>query len=147
MYKTVYLIRARKLDPSCVKRDAKLTLASDLLEQINISCYTEYKALGPSLIYNINTNSTLKYEIAKLLWTLNFEFFSVYQLFGKAELYKVDRYKAFSWRNKCLTKVVHLKSNQKDLIPLITGWTFTCKRKVSHPCEPRWRDAWGCRTW
>jgi len=50
----VYLIGARKLNPSCVERDAKLTLASALLEQINISCYTEYKALGPSLIYNID---------------------------------------------------------------------------------------------
>ncbi len=48
----VYLIQARKLDPSCVKRDAKLILASDLLEQINGNCYTEYKAFGPSLIYN-----------------------------------------------------------------------------------------------
>ncbi len=30
-----------------VKSDAKLTLASALLEQIKISCYTEYKAFGP----------------------------------------------------------------------------------------------------
>ncbi len=34
--------------PSCVYRDAKLTLVSDLLEQMNISCYTEYKAFGHS---------------------------------------------------------------------------------------------------
>ncbi len=45
--------RARKLDPKlCIKR-RQAKLASDLLEQINISCYTEYKAFGPSLIYNI----------------------------------------------------------------------------------------------
>jgi len=52
MYKTVYLIQARKLDSSCVLRDTKLTLASALLEQIKTSCYTEYKAFGSSLIYN-----------------------------------------------------------------------------------------------
>jgi len=35
----------------CLKR-RQATLAWDLLEQINISCYTEYKAFGPWLIYN-----------------------------------------------------------------------------------------------
>ncbi len=35
-----------------MKSDANRCLASALLEQIKISCYTEYKAFGPSLIYN-----------------------------------------------------------------------------------------------
>ena len=35
----------------CIKgRQAKL--ASEIKDKINISCYTEYKAFGPSLIYN-----------------------------------------------------------------------------------------------
>jgi len=29
-------------------------MASEILNQINISCYTEYKMFGPSLIYNTN---------------------------------------------------------------------------------------------
>jgi len=56
MYKTVYLIRPRKLDRRCVKKDAKLNLVSALFKQIKISCYTEYKAFGPALIYNIKTD-------------------------------------------------------------------------------------------
>jgi hypothetical protein len=38
--------------PKLCISNAMLGLASALLEQIKISCYTEYKALGPSLIYN-----------------------------------------------------------------------------------------------
>jgi len=53
MYKMVYLIRAKKLDQRCVNQLQAPCLASDLKTQINISCYTEYKAFGPSLIYNI----------------------------------------------------------------------------------------------
>ncbi len=45
-----------------VKSDTKQCLASALLEQIKISCYTEYKVLGPSLIYN---NLLEKYHSVK----------------------------------------------------------------------------------
>jgi len=38
--------------PTLCRNKAKLCLASELLEQINISCYTEYKVFGPSLIKN-----------------------------------------------------------------------------------------------
>jgi len=45
-------VRARKLDPKlCIKR-RQAKLASDIQDEINISCYTEYKVFGPSLIYN-----------------------------------------------------------------------------------------------
>jgi len=33
----------------------KAKLASEIKDKINISCYTEYKAFGPSLIYNISS--------------------------------------------------------------------------------------------
>jgi hypothetical protein len=47
------LIGWGKTQPTmCRRKDAKRCLASLLLEQIKISCYTEYKAFGPSLIYN-----------------------------------------------------------------------------------------------
>jgi len=49
-------------------KDAKLTLASDLLEQINISCYTEYKAFGPSLIYNTYNHKFFYTSECRLLW-------------------------------------------------------------------------------
>ena len=78
MFQTVYLIRARKLDLRDVKKDAERKkkrrkkkediqeklerrdgkggqaseLASNLKFEIYISCYTEYKAYGLSLIYN-----------------------------------------------------------------------------------------------
>ncbi len=35
----------------CIKR-CQTNLASEISNEINISCYTEYKAFGPSLIYN-----------------------------------------------------------------------------------------------
>jgi len=38
--------------PTLCTKVAKQGLASSLLEQIKISCYTEYKAFGHSLIYN-----------------------------------------------------------------------------------------------
>jgi len=38
--------------PKLCINGTKLCLASALLEQIKISCYTECKAFGPSLIYN-----------------------------------------------------------------------------------------------
>jgi len=45
-------VRARKLDPKlCIKR-RQAKRASEIKDKINISCYTEYKAFGPSLIYN-----------------------------------------------------------------------------------------------
>ena len=45
-------VRARKLDPKlCIKR-RQAKLASDIQDEINISCYTEYKAFGPSLNCN-----------------------------------------------------------------------------------------------
>jgi len=43
-----------------VESDAKRCLASSLLEQIKISCYTEYKVFRPSLIYNTNLNASWK---------------------------------------------------------------------------------------
>jgi len=48
----------------CIKR-RQTNLVSDLLEQINISCYTEYKAFGPSLNYNIKITSN-NYKGCKL---------------------------------------------------------------------------------
>ncbi len=45
MYKTIYLIWPRKLDQSCVNQRQAYNLASDLNNQINISCYTELQAL------------------------------------------------------------------------------------------------------
>ena len=35
----------------CTKR-RQTNLASEIINEINISCYTEYQAFGPSLIYN-----------------------------------------------------------------------------------------------
>ncbi len=54
MYQTVYPIRARKLDRHDVygRQAFKVNLNNQGL--INVSCYTEYKAYGLSLIYNIN---------------------------------------------------------------------------------------------
>ena len=49
MYETVYLIRPRKLDRRCVNRRQASNLASDLRDQIIISCYTESQALGITL--------------------------------------------------------------------------------------------------
>ncbi len=40
----------------CIKQ-RQTNLASVISNEINISCYTEYKALGPSLIYNSKTQS------------------------------------------------------------------------------------------
>ena len=37
----------------CIKR-RQTDLASEIINETNISCYTEYKAFGPSLIYNSN---------------------------------------------------------------------------------------------
>jgi len=52
-------VRARKLDPKlCIKR-RQANLASEIKDEINISCYTEYKEFGPSLIYN---NSKIYYK-------------------------------------------------------------------------------------
>jgi len=44
----------KKLDPRCVLKLRQTNLASEITNKINISCYTEYKAFGPSLIYNIS---------------------------------------------------------------------------------------------
>jgi len=43
---------AKETRPMLCLKGGQATLASALLEQIQISCYTEYKAFGPSLIYN-----------------------------------------------------------------------------------------------
>ena len=52
MYKTVSPIRPRKLDWRDEKgRQAPEFVSNDKIKIYN-SCYTEYKALGPSLIYN-----------------------------------------------------------------------------------------------
>jgi len=45
----------------CLKR-RQTDLASEILNEINISCYTEYKAFGPSLIYN-TCNFKLNYQL------------------------------------------------------------------------------------
>ncbi len=50
---TVYLIRARKFDLRCVKGCHASRVDIGYKELIKISCYTEYKALRLSLIYNI----------------------------------------------------------------------------------------------
>jgi len=42
----VYLIWVRKLDPRCVKVTASKDLVSEILNEINTSCCTEYKAFG-----------------------------------------------------------------------------------------------------
>jgi len=44
-------------------------LASTLLEQIKISCYTEYKVFEPPLIYNISKKGPAIFNI--VLFTLN----------------------------------------------------------------------------
>ncbi len=41
----------------CIKA-MQTNLASEITNEINISCYTEYKALGPSLIYNTLTKAS-----------------------------------------------------------------------------------------
>jgi len=46
-------IEVAKEPKLCIKR-RQAKLASDIKDEINISCYTEYKAFGPSLIYNSN---------------------------------------------------------------------------------------------
>jgi len=45
--KIVYLIWARKLDQCFVKVTPSKDLASEILNKINISCYTEYKVFWP----------------------------------------------------------------------------------------------------
>ncbi len=73
MYKTVYLIWARKLDLRCVYKDAKRGLASALLEQIKISCYTEYKGFGPSLIFNNKHQQTFRKKHVVMLTIMSFK--------------------------------------------------------------------------
>jgi len=39
--------------PLLCKKRRQTNLASEMINEININCYTEYQAFGPSLIYNI----------------------------------------------------------------------------------------------
>jgi len=43
-------------------------MASEIINEINISCYTEYKAFGPSLIYNIKAKMNIKEANKKRLF-------------------------------------------------------------------------------
>jgi len=45
----------------CIKR-RQTNLVSEIINEINISCYTEYKAFGPSLIYNTVSINCCKSE-------------------------------------------------------------------------------------
>ncbi len=57
---------AEETKPTLCKRTPNFALALHLLEQIKISCYTEYKAFGPSLIYNIMLVSELNVITLKM---------------------------------------------------------------------------------
>jgi len=96
------------------KKDAKRGMASSLLEQIKISCYTEYKAFGPSLIYNIHSVS----------WKIPYDTHSMINNAKQHEAnISVIRYNLFSfslkWNWWCLTlegsiiQLYHLKEKMQ----------------------------------
>ena len=71
-----------------MKSDAKRCLASALLEQIKISCYTEYKAFGPSLIYNnvITLGANTVYQMNRIITQTDYSYFVIYGLWDLYDL-------------------------------------------------------------
>ncbi len=68
MYKRSILLGWGNSTHAMYKATPSWDLESKILNEINISCYTEYKASGPSLIYNNITKLVFIHFLFKYFW-------------------------------------------------------------------------------